>query len=95
MRIIGLSKVRVFNTLTGVGMLTIKKYKNRKYYNPELSAYITSDALLQTAMLREVQVINYDGKNVTSSALLSAVAESARSRNYPVESILEFARTAA
>lgn len=57
--------------------LVIKKYQNRKLYNPETKSYVTlKDIAVQIGLGREVQVVeNSTGSDITGSTLLRAIVE--------------------
>ena len=58
-------------------MLTIKRYPNRKFYNPEIRQYITLDGIAGLIRQgREVQVIdNANGEDLTTLVLTQVILE--------------------
>lgn len=56
--------------------LVIKKYANRKFYNTELSQYVTLSQIQETAMVRDVMVIdNVSKRDITGKTLLMSLVE--------------------
>lgn len=73
-------------------MTLFKLYKNRKLYNTKLSQYATTQDLLTVALTGPVQVVTLEGQDMTAKALLSAVHEKAKHREYTVDEVMELAK---
>lgn len=59
--------------------LVIKKYKNRKLYNPEISSYVTLSDIEKLVKERsDLKVINEHGVDITGETLLQAIASNAK-----------------
>lgn len=56
--------------------MTLKKYSNRKIYSKELAKYVNLTEILQLYKdNRDLQIIDVNGEDITSTTLLSALYE--------------------
>lgn len=78
-------------TQTETKSLIIKKYRNRKFYDTELSSYVTLEQIQKTALNRSVIVIdNQTKKDITRKTLAMSLVETiGESETLEISDIIE------
>lgn len=62
--------------------MIIKKYNNRKLYNPETSSYVNLSDIEKLIQERaDLKVIDANGKDITGETLLQVIANNSKNSN--------------